>query len=213
MDTLLNAYSQERVEFIRGWWGMYFKEIEENVNAGKFPFHKSERDSGEFLFYLNASRSVGEIVLELACGAGRMSIALGHAGIRVIGLDASLPMLSYGHKILSLFPEDVQKRVRFVQGDMCNFALRKPVRLIIIPFNSFWYNFYRMGGSPRTHADSCVRCIIDALEFEGRFIVDAPNHNNCGYWWYEMAEKYGFRFVISDDKYFHTVLIGEKTSR
>src|SRR5688572_17319867 len=44
-------------------------------------------------FWRNLARHVGGPVLELGCGTGRISIPLGRAGVPLVGIDRSAPML------------------------------------------------------------------------------------------------------------------------
>ena len=47
----------------------------------------------EIPFYVKQARLAGEPVLEVACGTGRLTLALARAGIEITGLDISRPML------------------------------------------------------------------------------------------------------------------------
>src|SRR5712692_6334653 len=44
-------------------------------------------------FYLEVGRTQGEPILELGCGTGRVLLHMAQAGLRVVGLDLSEPML------------------------------------------------------------------------------------------------------------------------
>ncbi len=49
-------------------------------------------------FYRDAAREIGDPVLELGCGTGRITMALAEAGKRVTGLDLSERMLERAAK-------------------------------------------------------------------------------------------------------------------
>lgn len=168
-------------------------------------FKESRRGEVEFfLSYSDFLRGWGKSysLLELACGAGRVMTEFAKMGFEVYGIDASWHMLDIGNNARKNLPKDVQQRMHFIQGDMCNFALKKQFRLIIIPYHSFWYNLNEVG------AEQCLSCISDHLEHEAIFIIDQPQFPAINFfslskdalsrrkWWTEMAEKYDFIFEI-----------------
>jgi ubiquinone/menaquinone biosynthesis C-methylase UbiE len=55
-------------------------------------------------------------VLELGCGTGRITLPLGRAGVRIIGIDRSAPMLARARRRLSRLRHRV--RVQLVRGDI-----------------------------------------------------------------------------------------------
>lgn len=71
-------------------------------------------------------------VLELACGTGQLTVPLARTGRRVIGLDASRPMLDAAGKRAA----SVGATVEFVHGDMREFDLGVTFGLIFIARNS-----------------------------------------------------------------------------
>ena len=78
-------------------------------------------------FWRNLARHVGGRVLELGCGTGRLSIPLGRAGVDVVGIDRSAPMLARAHQRVRR--GRLERRVRLVRGDIrylpfgCTFAM------------------------------------------------------------------------------------------
>ena len=56
--------------------------------------------AGDVAFYRRLAESAGGPVLELACGTGRVAIALAEAGNDVVGLDLSEPMLRVAERAL-----------------------------------------------------------------------------------------------------------------
>jgi SAM-dependent methyltransferase len=49
-------------------------------------------------FWRNVARTVGGTVLELGCGTGRLSLPLARAGVPLVGIDRSAPMLAYARR-------------------------------------------------------------------------------------------------------------------
>ena len=79
-------------------------------------------------FALNA----GGPVLELGCGTGRISIPLARAGVPLVGVDRSAPMLARARQRVKR--ARLQRRVRLVRGDIrflpFTDARRRPRRLV-----------------------------------------------------------------------------------
>jgi SAM-dependent methyltransferase len=67
-------------------------------------------------FWRNLAGHVGGAVLELGCGTGRLTIPLGRAGIPVVGIDRSLPMLARARQRVRR--SRLQSTVHLVRGDI-----------------------------------------------------------------------------------------------
>jgi SAM-dependent methyltransferase len=84
-------------------------------------------------------------VLELACGTGRIALALATAGLaldpafRVVGLDSSPAMIARAQEKLAGEAPAVASAVVFLEADMRNFALEERFDLVICGFNAFAY--------------------------------------------------------------------------
>lgn len=74
-------------------------------------------------------------MLEYGAGNGRVSLTLARAGIDVVALDLSKPMLASLVERLRCEAPAVRRRVRAVHGDMVSHALRRRFPLVIAPFN------------------------------------------------------------------------------
>src|SRR5918912_1113576 len=83
-------------------------------------------------FYREIARRTGGPILELACGTGRLTLALARDGHEVVGLDASRAMLRAAHAKAEA--EDVE--ITLVQGDMRSFDLGRRFPLVIVCCNS-----------------------------------------------------------------------------
>ena len=58
-------------------------------------------------------------VLELGCGTGRVSLPLARAGVNVVGIDRSAPMLDRARRRITKSPTlQFTKSLRFVRGDI-----------------------------------------------------------------------------------------------
>jgi ubiquinone/menaquinone biosynthesis C-methylase UbiE len=79
----------------------------------------------------------GQAVLEVCCGTGRVAIALGRAGIPVLGVDISTGMLRAAEENLARESEEVRSRVRLVQSDVTALSLgERDFSFAICAFNS-----------------------------------------------------------------------------
>ena len=67
-------------------------------------------------FWRNLALHVAGRVLELGCGTGRISIPLGRAGVDLVGIDRSEPMLARARQRVRRGRLD--RRVRLVRGDI-----------------------------------------------------------------------------------------------
>jgi len=83
-------------------------------------------------FYLDLARQQGGTVLELACGTGQIAIPIALHGVPAVGLDRSGAMLKAAKDRASADGAPV----RFVQGDMRDFALHCRFDFIFIARNS-----------------------------------------------------------------------------
>ncbi len=198
-------YDEKRTKEIRG-------HLWDSREIGSF-----ERYEGEFKFFTGYAAKTGGPILELACGAGRVMMELAKAGFEIFGIEASRPMIEIGLKAMEELSPDTRQRIRFIQGDMRQFHFRKLFPLIIIPFNSFWYNL-----ATKEEAEKCLNCILGNLKVDGLFITDAPTKYVFHYgWWDKMSLKLGFSFgyrnykneIIYDDeiwRYDVPLLVGRK---
>jgi SAM-dependent methyltransferase len=92
---------------------------------------------GDTKFYLGLARSLGDRVLELGCGTGRVAIPLAEAGLQVTGLDLSRGMLAEARRKAELLQSDASGRLTLVEGDMANFDLAAEFDLVVIPARAF----------------------------------------------------------------------------
>jgi ubiquinone/menaquinone biosynthesis C-methylase UbiE len=90
--------------------------------------------------YTEMARRAGATarILELACGNGRVTLPLIELGFNVTGLDYSEGMLNLARRKVQALSPEMQRRARFVKGDMRDFDFgNEKFDLIFIPLNSF----------------------------------------------------------------------------
>ncbi len=130
-----------------------------------FPY----RERQDVAFFLEMARQSGGPVLEIGCGTGRVLIPTAKEGIEIVGLDSSSAMLSVCREKLSCEPEEVQSRVRLIQGDMRRFEVGREFALVTIPFRPFQHLL--------TVEDqlACLACIHRHLARGGKLVLDVFN--------------------------------------
>ena len=92
--------------------------------------------TGDVDYYVQMAKTIGGPVLELACGTGRVGMALARSGFELTGIDLSTDMLAVFQRKLKAEPE-LSDRVHLHQGDVCKLALSRKFKLIIMPCYSF----------------------------------------------------------------------------
>jgi len=90
-------------------------------------------------WYQELAAAQGGRVLEVACGSGRVLVPLARTCRRIVGLDASPPMLALTREKLSAAGLAAAESVRLVEGDMRCFALDETFDLAIVAVKSFAY--------------------------------------------------------------------------
>jgi len=84
---------------------------------------------GDFELFFNLIETGS--VLDLACGTGRLTLPLAQKGLKVIGLDASEPMLALAGEKSKEFS------IKWIQGDIRDFHLNETFDLILMGGNAF----------------------------------------------------------------------------
>ena len=127
------------------------------------------RERADVPFFVDAAKDSGGPVLELGCGTGRILIPTARAGIEIVGLDLSPPMLEVCRARLSEEAPDVQSRVQLLEADMRRFDLSRTFKLITTPFRSFQHLI--------TVEDqrACLASVHLHLTEDGHFILDVFN--------------------------------------
>lgn len=84
-------------------------------------------------FFRQLARRTGGPILELACGTGRVALALAADGHRVVGLDISEAMLERARRKA----RDAKLPLELVRADMRDFAVDGRFALAIVAFGTF----------------------------------------------------------------------------
>jgi len=90
-------------------------------------------------FFVGCSHQADGRTLELGCGTGRVLIPTAAAGCEITGLDLSPYMLDICREKVSEQSEEVQKRIRVIQGNMTDFNTSETYSLVTTPFRPFQY--------------------------------------------------------------------------
>ena len=131
----------------------------------------NRRNNIDVDFYINYAKDCGGRTLELACGTGRVLIPTAQAGCDITGLDFSSYMLAKCRGKLAKQPDDVQKRVKFIEGNMTAFSTGEKYALIIIPFRPFQHLI------TVEEQKACLKCALKHLMPKGKLIFDVFNPN------------------------------------
>ena len=137
------------------------------------------RSRPDVAFFVDAAREAGSPVLEVGCGTGRVLIPTARAGVEIVGLDASAPMLDVCRSRLGDEPALVQSRVQLVQADMRRFDLDRVFTLVTIPFRPFQHLLsveeqLACLGSIRKHLANGATLILDLFNPSLDALVDQP---------------------------------------
>lgn len=118
---------------------------------------------------MNFAEVVGDPILELGCGSGRLLVPLAKAGFDVVGLDSSRPMLQRAE--LATADAGVRDRVTLFQGDMreADSAPGGPFGLVIFSLNGLMHL--------TTVADqrAALTAARKSLDPRGQLILDTLN--------------------------------------
>ncbi len=93
------------------------------------------RRRADVRYYVERARQSGGPVLEYGVGSGRVALPTVRAGVSVVGVDASVPMLALLEEKRRRLPEKSAARLRVVRGDMRAVRLRERFQLVTAPFN------------------------------------------------------------------------------
>jgi SAM-dependent methyltransferase len=87
-------------------------------------------------FWRNLTLRTSGTVLELGCGTGRVSVPVGLAGVSLVGIDRSAPMLARAAQRIRR--ASLAKRVRLVRGDIRSLpfdcSVPHPFSMVIAPY-------------------------------------------------------------------------------
>jgi SAM-dependent methyltransferase len=117
-------------------------------------------------FFIHYSTNAGGRTLELGCGTGRILIPTAISGCEITGLDLSPYMLKKCEDKLVKLPEEIQKRVKLIEGNMTNFETGEIYGLITIPFRPFQHLV------SVEEQIACLECTYRHLTSNGLIVLD-----------------------------------------
>lgn len=118
---------------------------------------------------VNYAQVVGDPILEVGCGSGRILVPLAEAGFTVTGIDSSRPMLERAERAVS--NAGVADRVTLVERDMreADEAPGGPFGLVILSLNSL------MHLTTQEDQRAALVSAHRALDPRGQLIIDTVN--------------------------------------
>lgn len=165
------------MDFYRG----IFKEIKEEkaLNLKEVSFYEDEYSvlydnllclaTFDIDFYHSQAAMVGDSILELACGTGRVGIPLARMGYDVTGIDISEDMLAIYRKKLENEKRRIKSRVHLLQADITKVELEQKFDLIILPATTICLFDEGMlkiiFGFVREHLNEGGRFVFDVMNF------------------------------------------------
>lgn len=107
--------------------------LEEFQDPANYDLEEAERVKLPIAFYGKLAKTIGEPILEIACGTGLVTIPIAEQGFAVTGVDVCRPMLEYArYKALRC-----QLSIRWVEADARQLKLGEHFKLIYITGNAF----------------------------------------------------------------------------
>ena len=124
--------------------------------------------SDDIKWYVDSALADGGPVLDLACGTGRIALALARAGLEVTAVDQSEGMLDVFRQKLALEEESVQHLVRIEEAAMERIELHRQFATIVC-CDAFFHNL---------SVDAQISCLQQArrhLMSHGYLLFNIPN--------------------------------------
>jgi SAM-dependent methyltransferase len=104
--------------------------------------YRDRRD--DVAYYVALAQRLGRGgVLEYGCGSGRITLPIARAGLSIVGIDLSAPMLAELRKRLRSEDSAVRTRVSTRRGDMRSASIDRRFSLVICPFNALLHLYKR----------------------------------------------------------------------
>lgn len=116
--------------------------------------------------YVRLAEASGGPVLELGAGTGRIAIATARAGIDVVMVDRTPPMIERARERLAKEPRRVRERIELVEGDLREVRIERRFPLVTAPFNVLQHVY------GREDFERALCTVKHHLAPEGRFAFD-----------------------------------------
>jgi len=133
-------------------------------------YYDAENESmiDDLELYDALAEKVGDPILDIGCGTGRVMLNLASGGYRVVGLDTSREMLARGERKLK-HRTDLHDLVTFIEGDALTYDLKQTFKLILLPYNAL------MHFTDLTVQQKLIRHLARYLDEDGLMVFDLPN--------------------------------------
>lgn len=139
---------------------------EAHYEDGRYYDQAYRRRRHDVRFYTDLAVTSGGPVLELGVGTGRVALAIGKAGIEVVGVEPMAPMLARARERVDKLPRATRNRIELRKGALERLRLRRTFPLVIAPFN-VWMHLYT-----REQIERGFATVRHHLEPRGRFAFD-----------------------------------------
>lgn len=129
--------------------------------------------------YRNYAELSGGVLLELACGSGRVLLPLAQDGYEVTGVDSSAQMLELARQQAQA--AGLAGRIKLVQQDITTLQLGRRFRLAFIALGSFAHLTTRTQqqealSSVHAHLGKGATFIVDISNSDARYMEDLGGH-------------------------------------
>lgn len=129
----------------------------------------------DLVFWIGQAQQHGDPILELACGTGRVTIALARQGFKMTGLDNSEAMLNEARRKSAAANVEVE----WIEADMRGFDLAKTFSLIMLPANTLCHllsldDFEACLASVKKHLAGGGKFVVDVFVPKMELLVDKP---------------------------------------
>ena len=157
------------------WWESFFEGVAVTMWLQALPAEHTQREADRLVRLLAASP--GSDILDVPCGAGRLSLPLAERGYRLTGVDWSSEFLGHARS------RDASRQVSWQQRDMRDLPWPERFDGAFCVGNSFGY--LDDDGNA-----AFLRAVRAALKPGGRFVLETPmvlenllNHLQPRPWW------------------------------
>ncbi|MBK9745912.1 MAG: class I SAM-dependent methyltransferase [Chloroflexi bacterium] len=137
----------------------------DNLEEFSDPINYDKQDPSDvgIEFYSSLAKEIGDPVLEIACGTGRVTIPMAQLGFSITGLDIVPGMLERARS------KSVGLPTRWVEGDARTFELGERFRLIFMTGNAF------QAFVPNAEQEALLQRVHAHLDDEGWFAFETRN--------------------------------------